>query len=109
MAYDHVYSAGHIRFHVEQFYEFATYSTVFALFCIFMVVRYSAQSIKGTYRFHLLNITVFTLLCDLSISLLTQTYASLGPVNGICYPGILPKILGNWFQLDTAFRLTVVS
>jgi hypothetical protein len=108
MTYDGHYTPEEIEEYHHKFYPNAFYSTTSALLCIFLILRYSSNSMKGSYRFHLLNITIWTLLSDLIITLLTQFY-SLAPVNGGCYPGLLPTLLMKVFHVSTALHLTIVS
>jgi hypothetical protein len=108
MAYEGTYAPENVEYHVQGFYPNTFYSTMAALFCIFIILRYSSRTMGESYRFHLLNITIWTLFCDLNITLLTQFY-SLNPVSGGCYPGVLPKLLMIFFRADTSAHLTTVS
>jgi hypothetical protein len=85
----------------------ATFSTIFTLFCIFVILRYSSNAMNGGYRFHLLNITIFTLFCDLNITVLTR-HISLSPANGECYTGKL-LVLTKWMDVGALMQLIIVS
>jgi hypothetical protein len=85
----------------------AVYSAICALFCIFLILRYSSKSMNMGYRFHLLNITVFTLFCDLNITILTR-FIQLTPASGGCFIGELGA-LTTWMDVDSVAQILVVS
>jgi hypothetical protein len=103
-----VFTPDNINLNINDIYNHeAAYSTSFALFCIFVIVRYSSRTMNSDYRFHLLNITVFTLICDLTITVLTRFYP-LDPANGACFIGVLRR-LTKWMDGDVVARMIVVS
>jgi hypothetical protein len=85
----------------------ATFSTIFTLFCIFVILRYSSNAMNGGYRFHLLNITIFTLLCDLDVTVLSR-HIPLSPASGGCYTGKL-FVLTKWMDVKALAQFIVVS
>jgi hypothetical protein len=85
----------------------ATSSITFTLFCIFVILRYSPNTMNSGYRFHLLNITIFTLFCDLNITVLTR-YIPLSPASGGCFIGEM-HVLTRWMDVQTLAQFIVVS
>lgn len=63
---------------------------------------------ENGYRFHLLNITVWTLACDLMLCLFTRPYP-LFPMHGACYVGIMSRVLVEWMGVEAVTRLNFVS
>jgi hypothetical protein len=86
----------------------ASISTVFGLFCIFVILRYSASTIENRFRFHLLNITAWILICDLTISILARPYP-IFPVNGGCLIGEFTDWLKGWMKAKAVLQFEFVS
>jgi hypothetical protein len=108
MTYDDVYSPETIRdFNADNIHR-ALLSLIFGLFCIFLILRYSSKSMEASFRFHLLNITVWTLFTDLYITMLHRFY-SVEPIYGGCFPGELAQFLARWMDPELAFAITLVS
>jgi hypothetical protein len=108
MPYDDVYSVSSIQSWLRLFSMECIFSTIFGLFCTFAIFRYSKTSMESGYRFHLLNICIWTLFCDLNISILTRFYP-LTPVNGGCFLGELNKGLMKWMKMGAVLKITAVS
>jgi hypothetical protein len=102
-----VFSPESIQFHRGIYNREATYSAIFALVCISLILRYSPQTMSKSYRFHLLNITIWTLFCDLNITVLTQFY-QLWPANGACFIGQLGW-LTKWMEAGDVALFIIVS
>jgi uncharacterized membrane protein len=81
---------------------------VFAFFCIFAILRYSARSMEAGYRFHLLNMSICILLSDISICVLVRPY-SLLPLSGACMVGELNDFLLSRMKLIDMLYTKLVS
>jgi hypothetical protein len=83
----------------------ALITTFFGLFSIF---RYSDRFMESGYRFHLLNMAVWILICDLTILVLWRPYPLL-PLNGGCFVGEVNGFLLSHIQVETASYVIIVS
>lgn len=98
-----------IQSYINSYNLNAIFSTFFGLFCIFIILRYSNQSITETgYHFHLLNMAIWTLICDLSLAFLFQFYILL-PLNGFCGVGKLKDLLTGWMETESIMKVHCVS
>lgn len=97
-----------IQFYTSSFNAIALITTLFALFCVFSILRHSSKGLELGYRFHLLNITVWTLFCDLALCGLNQTYVLL-PMHAACYIGKLNTLLLGPMRPDSLALLNFVG
>jgi hypothetical protein len=103
-----VYTPASIQSYINSYNIDTLSSAIFGLFCIFVILRYSASTIENSFRFHLLNIAISILLSDLYVSVGFRPY-SIFPVNGVCVIGAFNERLMRWMQADTMFTLELVS
>jgi hypothetical protein len=103
-----VYTPASIQSYINSCTSDALISTFFGLFCIFVILRYSSSTIDSEYHFHLLNITVWTLICDLITSISCRPYP-IFPTNGVCGVGAFNEWAMTWMQVDVMLKLGVVS
>jgi hypothetical protein len=63
---------------------------------------------ESGYKFHLLNITFWTLFCDLVTSFVLTPYPLL-PMNGGCLLGELPQFMAHRMQPELVSKFATVS
>jgi hypothetical protein len=85
----------------------AIITSFFALFCIFVILHYSTKAIENEYRFHLINMAISILICDLSLCYIIRPIPQL-PMNAMCYIGELNDYLLSRLDLQRVFDVEMV-
>jgi hypothetical protein len=107
MAYD-VYTQSDIQSYIFSANLRALITAFSGFFCIFAILRYSSKSMESGYRFHLLNMTCFILLSDLTILLLLKPQPVF-PMHAVCFVGEINDVLLNRFGLSMMTKIELVS
>jgi hypothetical protein len=85
----------------------AIITACFALFSIYAIVRYTSRFMESGYRTHLLNMAIWILACDLTISVLCRPRPLL-PMSAGCFSGELNALAGL-LEVQQVFDIEFVS
>jgi hypothetical protein len=108
MTYEYLYSPEWLHEREVSGRWAALVVTIFALFSVFLILRYSSKSMEGGLRFHLLNITVWIWLADLGV-FMGNRYYGIGPIKGGCLPGEGTRFLARRVDPNFVVNLNAVS
>lgn len=104
-----VYTSTSIHSLISLYTIDALFTVFFSFLCIFVIWRYSVNALETGYRFHLLNMAVWILVCDLTLSILARPYG-LFPMNGACFLGELNRwLMGSGIQMELLTKFYIVS
>lgn len=107
MSDQNVYSTEEINQFIFYYNIHAGISLFFGLFSIFAILRYTTHSSMNEYKFHLLNMAINILLCDMTLTILCRPYP-LMPLPGGCMLGQFNLLLIKWLGVNgTMYAVTV--